>query len=174
MSYPQQPPGAYPGQYQPPQQPPRRNVLRGCLIAAAALLGVFIIIGVIGAALGGGKSTPAASGTTAAAPAASTSAAAPAAHPAAPRAHVIAVFTGSGIENTARFTTPSDWTLKWSYNCASIGFSGNFIVGEDSFGSVNVNELGMHGHGTTHGYSDAGRHYLSVNSECHWKLKVIG
>ena len=51
-------------------------------------------------------------------------------------------------------------------------------MGEDGLGSlddsVNVNELGHHGHGHTFGYSDRGRHYLQVDSECSWRLKVIG
>jgi hypothetical protein len=188
MSYPPPPPGAYPGQYQP-QQPlrPRRNVLRGCLIAAAALLGVFIVIGAIGAALGGGSTTSTgASGTPpAAAPAASTStpgtpAATPAAKPPTPKAQVLATFTGSGIESTGRFRIggSGDWLLKWSYNCASNSGPGNFIVDEDKGGSdfngANVNELGLRGHGATHVYSDSGSHFLEVNSECNWKVRVIG
>jgi len=88
---------------------------------------------------------------------------------------VIAHFRGSGIENTSRFTTPSTWTLRWSYNCASFGQSGNFAVLENGGAAgVTVNELGMHGHGTTHGYNDAGRHYLEVDSECSWSMKAIG
>jgi hypothetical protein len=92
--------------------------------------------------------------------------------------HVIARFSGSGIQNTARFTIrgSGNWVLKWSYNCSNFGLSGNFIVSEDNMGDFNgasVNELGMSGHGQTHVYGDSGRHYLSVNSECNWKTAVV-
>lgn len=93
------------------------------------------------------------------------------------RPRVIATFTGSGIQNTRKFTIGGSgtWKLRWSYSCAAFGYSGNFIVSEDgSFGAVDVNELGMHGHGSTYGYNDAGRHYLQVNSECDWRVRVIG
>ena len=91
---------------------------------------------------------------------------------------VLARFHGSGIENTSRFTVPGsgNWELKWSYNCASTGGSGNFIVNEDNDNDLNgasVNELGPGGHGVTHVYGDAGSHYLSVNSECTWSMKAV-
>jgi hypothetical protein len=89
---------------------------------------------------------------------------------------VIASFSGSGIENTARFTVTGDWTLKWSYDCSGFGDTGNFIVDEDGggdFSGANVNELGPGGHGETHVYNDSGRHYLSMNSECSWTAKVV-
>jgi hypothetical protein len=49
------------------------------------------------------------------------------------RSRVLARFRGSGIENTSRFTVAGsgNWELRWSYNCASLGSSGNFIVSED-------------------------------------------
>ena len=91
------------------------------------------------------------------------------------RPHVIARFAGSGIENTPRFRTSGTWLLRWSYNCANFGQPGNFAVLEDGeAGGVAVNELGTHGHGKTYGYGDAGRHYLEVDSECHWSMKIIG
>jgi hypothetical protein len=67
---------------------------------------------------------------------------------------------------------PGNWALKWSYNCASLGSQGSFMVTEDQADAsgVTVNELGLQGHGLTHAYSDAGRHYLVVNSECSWTL----
>jgi len=90
---------------------------------------------------------------------------------------VIAAFTGSGQENTRKFMIGGDgtWKLKWAYSCASFGFKGNFIVQEDGgFAGVSVNELGLHGHGSTYGYGDQGRHYLAVNSECDWTMRVVG
>jgi hypothetical protein len=46
---------------------------------------------------------------------------------------VIARFAGSGVENTAQFSVAGsgNWELRWSYNCASLGTSGNFIVNDD-------------------------------------------
>jgi hypothetical protein len=42
------------------------------------------------------------------------------------------------------------------------------------FNGASVNELGNGAHGSTYVYGDNGKHYLSVNSECSWRLKVIG
>lgn len=116
------------------------------------------------------KSSPATSAKAAAAPKASA--------PAPASRHVLARFSGSGIENTSQFTVSGsgNWELKWSYDCSSAGGSGNFIVGEDSdndFNGANVNELGAGGHGVTHVYSDAGTHYLDVDSECNWEMTAV-
>jgi hypothetical protein len=91
-----------------------------------------------------------------------------------PPGAVVATFHGTGQENTPRFTVPATWKLIWQYNCASFGEAGNFAVNEDGIGGqVSVNELGKGGHGATFGYSDAGSHYLQVNSVCRWQLKIV-
>lgn len=91
---------------------------------------------------------------------------------------VIVRFSGSGIENTAKFTITGsgDWLLKWHYNCAADGGTGNFIVDEDGgsdLNGANVNELGAGGSGATHAYGDTGSHYLAINSECDWSVGVV-
>ncbi len=93
-----------------------------------------------------------------------------------PKPGVLATFSGTGIENTGRFTVGGTWKLDWRYDCSAFGSSGNFIVNEDASpaGAVQVNELGHEGHGATFGYSDAGTHFLSVDSECSWSVKVVG
>lgn len=163
----------------PPGQRPR-------WLYAVALVAVAVISFALGDAVGKshGTSTPPSAASTpravSAQPAAKASSATPAAAhvPAAPRPHVIARFTGSGIENTSRFviTGSGNWELKWSYNCSATGSSGNFIVSEDNGNDVNganVNELGAGGHGATHVYGDSGTHFLSVDSECTWKMTAV-
>jgi hypothetical protein len=181
---PQNPFGPYrPQQGYRPQPPPRRrHTLRNVLLGT---LGGVVALGVIGAALSGGNGSGSTAGSGAtqavsapassapASPAAAT--AAPAPRPAAP--HVIATFSASGIENTAKFTVPANWTLHWSYNCSAFGQAGNFAVLEDGgadFGGATVNELGTAGHGITHAYGDSGSHYLEVDSECAWSMQVVG
>ena len=169
-----------PYQPQPYRQiPPRRRMSGGkvALIVAGSVIGAIIVLGAIGAALApaphhdrsaGQQPKPAAAQS-------STGTARPAA-PARPKAKVLATFTGSGAENTPKFTVSGSWKLKWSYNCSSLGFAGNFIVEEDnSFaGKAGLNEEGKAGHGATWAYGDTGRHFLAVNSECKWTMKVIG
>ena len=158
-------------------QPQRRKRHTGLRIFAFASLGLLLIVIIAVAASGGGKTggTPAATSATTSPAAAATPAAA-----AAPKPHVIARFAGSGIESTRQFTIggAGSWVLRWSYNCAAFGQSGNFQVDEDKggadFNGANVNELGRHGHGLTHVYSDAGRHFLEVDSECSWRMRVVG
>jgi hypothetical protein len=178
-----------PPQGLPPQAPPRtlrrrrtrRRTLRNALYGISA--GIFAIV-ILSIALSGGSQPPPAP-ASAAGPAASASATAAPAEAAPPPApapvpRVLATFTGSGIQNTTQFTIGGDgnWNLDWTYNCAAFGTSGNFIVGEDQDGldpsGVNVNELGNGGTGTAHAYGDAGLHFLDVNSECSWTMKVIG
>ena len=143
------------------------------LTALGAVAGVFLVTLVIGAAAGRGsapQSTASAPlGTAAASPAAASSA--PAAKP-----HTVATFTGSGIQNTPRFTVTSTWKLAYSFDCSAFGGTGNFIVSEDGdsdFGGVTVDELGAGKRSSTWAYNDAGTHYLAVNSECSWTVKVI-
>lgn len=88
----------------------------------------------------------------------------------------VATFTGSGIRKTPRFRVTGTWKLTYSFSCASFGQAGNFQVFEDSEADINgvtVNELSMGKSGSTWAYHDAGEHYLVVNSECDWKVKVI-
>jgi hypothetical protein len=152
-----------------------RNVLAGI----GGLVAVIIIIGV---AANSGGSTPGAANsgatqtaTQAAAPAATQAASsAPAAQAAKPAAKTVATFSGNGIQNTPKFTVSSTWKLGYSFNCSSMGTSGNFIVMEDgSFGGLTVNALAESKSGSTYAYNDAGTHYLEINSECDWTVRVV-
>lgn len=169
-------PGQYQPQYQPPRQRRRSHGLRNAFLAVASIIILIIVIAGVGAAISGGKTSGSASSPAASQPPASGTATAPAT---ASRATVLATFTGSGDETTRKFTIGGDgtWKLDWSYSCAAFGQSGNFIVsgdGGNDVNGVNVNELGNDGKGGTWAYSDAGSHYLSVNSECSWHVRVIG
>jgi hypothetical protein len=181
MSYP--PPGGWPSQppqmapypYQPPQ--PKRSWARRHPVATTllSLAGAIFLLGGIGAAVGGNQSgspsptAAAASGGSGPRQTAPVSQAR--AHSTMP--HLVTTFSGSGEENTPKFTVSDTWQLRWSYDCSSFGSQGNFAVSEDgAFGSVDVNELGMGGRGSTYGYGDGGSHYLDVSSECGWNVKI--
>jgi hypothetical protein len=43
----------------------------------------------------------------------------------------VATFSGSGIQNTPKFTVTDTWKLSYSFDCSSFGFKGNFQVYED-------------------------------------------
>lgn len=187
---------------QPPQQPaptgwvtpplaplpPKKH--RAAKIAGG-IVGAIVVISVIGAIAGGGKknddkaaaATPTASTAQQdAAPAAepTTKAAAPAPSTAKPKpkpkpaAKTVLTESGHGIKTTQRFTVHGDWDLHYTYNCASFGMQGNFIVttGGTDFPMPLANEIGMKGTETTHQHED-GTLYLDVNSECSWTIKVI-
>ena len=150
---------------------PRRHKVLTVLGGLVAL----IIIGSIATAAGGGNhaspSTPAAAESSPTG-VASTSASAT---PAAATARTVATFTGSGQENTPRFTVTDTWKLVYSFNCSSFGSSGNFQVYEDGGNDFNlsVNDLAMSKSSSTWAYNDGGAHYLQINSECSWKVKVV-
>jgi hypothetical protein len=102
---------------------------------------------------------------------------APAATQTAPATGVKTVLSlhGSGIKNTAKFATGRDWTIHYTYNCAAFGGSGNFAVTTYTGGDLDdivINDLGRKGDDTAPVYDDPGTHYLSVNSECSWTIRV--
>lgn len=137
-----------------------RNLGVGCL-------GLIILVVIIVVASGGSKSTT----TSTPAVADKSPSAKPAAAP-----KVLLDVTGSGIKQTQKFTAGGDWDLEWSYDCASFGTSGNFVVtayGSDGLPAVLTNELGAKGADVTHQHN-AGTFYLSVNSECSWHVVVKG
>jgi hypothetical protein len=182
--WPQQPGGLQPPPvpygYQPPAPAAAakaRSKWRTPLIALLSL-GVGIAIG---AAAGGSKSTPAtgAAGTTSSAAPSGSSPAAPAAvkstAPAAPARKVVLQASGNGIKSTRQFTVGGEWSLKYSYDCASFGSAGNFQVSEqggDNDGLPLANALAKKGADVTYQHSDAGTHSLSINSECSWTVTV--
>jgi hypothetical protein len=117
----------------------------------------------------GGKAPAAAPATT--------KPAAPAATPATakPVSTTVLSSKGSGIKNTAKFTTGKDWSIAWTYNCTSFGSEGNFqifIYTDGTADNVAANALGKKGSDTSPAYDDPGTHYLQINSECAWTIKV--
>jgi hypothetical protein len=165
------------GQWGGPPSPPKKSKVVPVIIGIVAFV---IVLGIIGAVAGGSKSddrsnaSPAA--TTAQAAAAPTTTAAAAkkkpAPPAKPASTVVLKESGHGIKSTVTFTVHGDWDLKYSYDCRSFGFSGNFIVQGDGLADLYVDELGKKGDDVTH-LHDGGKMHLDINSECSWKIEVI-
>ena len=156
---------------------PRHRKILTALVGFSALW--FIVAVVIAASRGSGPAASTAAQAPQTSPAAASSPPAASSSPAAaaPAAvRTIATFSGSGIENTPEFTVTSTWKLDYTFSCAAFGSSGNFQVFEDGgsdFNGVSVNELSAGQTGSTWAYGDAGTHYLEVNSECSWTVKVI-
>lgn len=181
-------PPAYRGQppqqpYYPPQQPvpPRRGNRTGLTVLLGVCGGIFAIVVIAAAASSSPTaSAPAAAQAQSAAGARPTTAARSAAHSAAavapPAAKTVATFSGNGTENTAQFTVTGTWKLDYSFSCSDFGGQGNFQVFEDGgqdLNGVEVNALSTGQSGSTMAYGDGGTHYLEVNSECAWTVKVI-
>ena len=140
---------------------------------------VVVLFIVISASSGGSKSgvsvpAPAEGGSTVAAQEKST---VPAEVPSVPQ--TLLKISGSGTKSTAKFTAGGDWDLNWSYDCSNFGYKGNFQVfvyngdGSMSFSNSGVNQLGMSDSGVEH-YHSGGTFYLTVNSECSWKIDAEG
>lgn len=97
-------------------------------------------------------------------------------NPASPAtARTVATFSGSGDQNTPRFTVGTTWKLSYSFDCSSFGQAGNFQVEVDGGNdpALTVNDLGDGESGSTLAYDDAGTHYLQIVSQCAWNVKVI-
>jgi hypothetical protein len=179
--YGQQPQPGYPPP--PPQQQPKRKRRTGRVVLLC-IIGAAVIIILATALSGHGQSsspsaggTPAATSAASATPAATTAAAPP------PAPRVLLRIAGNGIENSAPFSVGSGaLTVHYSFNCSSFGSAGNFqadlLYGDQSsLGSDDqpvANALAMSGSQTTTVYpQDPGKdYYLSVNSECSWKVRV--
>jgi Protein of unknown function (DUF2510) len=167
---------SYPGLgYGYGRQPPRRDWVgrwvRNSLIAIGAMFVAGFVIGTVMSHGRGGPAVPPAGSPAAAASAAPSSSPAPS-----PAASTVATFTGSGQENTPRFTVTSTWKLVYSFSCSDFGQAGNFIVREDGgadSSGVSVNDLAVSKSASTWGYDDAGSHYLQIDSECAWKVRVV-
>jgi hypothetical protein len=190
---PQGPPGQVPPTWPPAQGPqhgtpgkswPARHKALAAILAVVAFFAVFGI----GAAAGSGGKTGSSAGPaptvtvteteTEPGPTVTTSAQAAAPSPSATpqqAAHTVATFSGSGQQNTPKFTVTDTWKLKYSFDCSDFGQSGNFQVYEDGGNdyALSVNDLAKSKSASTLAYNDAGSHYLQVNSECTWTMKVI-
>ncbi|HEY3871489.1 MAG TPA: hypothetical protein VGM10_24220 [Actinocrinis sp.] len=174
--------------YRPPfpYRPPTRarsgaGVLRalGIAVLGAAFVAIVAVIAgsiaysakhrtqtaTISAQTDSGSSAPTASAASNAA-----AASAPASS-AAPTQAVVLSLSGSGEQTTQEFTTGPDWGVTYSYDCSSLGMQGNFIVSDENDIPL-ANALGTSGSATTYEHGDPGRHYLQVNSECSWKIRV--
>jgi hypothetical protein len=168
---------------------------RGFKIFGATVYSLAVLF--IGVAIGNASAksgTPAAASTAGptvtvtvpGSPAAASSA--PAASPtgqAAVTNHLLLTFSGNGIRNSAPFNVGGGpLTVTYSFNCSSFGGSGNFQAdlyygNQASLNSDDLsvaNALAVSGHQTTTVYPQyPGKdYYLSVNSECSWRVKVTG
>jgi hypothetical protein len=166
-------------QYAPPQYPPRyapqpqrtRHTARNILAGTGALIAVIIVISVAG---NSGHTAQTVGSPQGAAPVQAVAPARPAAKAAAV-AKAVATFSGSGTQSTPPFTVTSTWRLDYKFDCSSFGYKGNFLVMEDGGfgGAMDVNTLAMSKAGTSYAYNDAGQHYIKIDSECSWSIKVI-
>lgn len=171
---PQYQPQGYGPQYpQPPQQPRKSRKGITCL-GCGGVAALFIIIAVIAGSKSSSPSAPSAAPaqTQAAVPVQTVT---PAKAPVAVKAKTVATFSGSGVQSTPPFTVTASWRLDYNFDCSSFGYAGNFIIMEDGglAGAMDVNTLAMTKSGTSYAYNDAGQHYIKVDSECSWSIKVI-
>ncbi|MEZ0095354.1 hypothetical protein [Streptacidiphilus sp. EB129] len=149
---------------------PKKSKAKGC--AGIGCLGVIAVIVIIGVASAmSNKNTPTSSSAAPVIAGAPTSgAAAPAPAAAAPK--TLLTLKGTGIKNTAQFTTGSAWTVAYTFDCTAFGSQGNFVVSDET-GMPLVNELKAKGSGSSPQYT-GGTHHLEINSECDWTLNVTG
>jgi len=96
----------------------------------------------------------------------------------APYKHVL--YAGSGAPGvaggyTAVFTTGSDWSISYTYDCSNMGRPGEFMVFEEGGprnGAMPVMVLGRTGAAVYFEHGDAGRRYLAIESLCSWTIRV--
>jgi hypothetical protein len=79
---------------------------------------------------------------------------------------------------TSKTFTPQGaaWTLEWSFDCSSLGDSGNFtvkVVRANGDVLASVEKIGDRDSGTEH-YREAGSFHLQIVSECRWQVRAAG
>ena len=162
----QQPPWD-PYGHQPSYTPWQRHRSRRSLPRRHKILTAFGVIAAFATA--GCTAQPAAPAGVTSSAAPSTAHSSPAAKPA------VATFTGSGTRTTRRFTVTATWQLAYSFNCLA-GRPGKFQVFEDGgshLKGVMVNDRSASFDASTRVHGDGGSHYLKINSECTWEVKVF-
>ena len=86
--------------------------------------------------------------------------------------------TGEGISKTAIFTTPSEWSLTYSFDCLNFGQQGNFAItvfdGKSNLVDLPVDALALKGSDTIYEHNLSGPYYLEIDSECNWHVTVNG
>jgi hypothetical protein len=162
----------------PPSLPPgyeikkKGHFWRNAGIGCGGLI-VLIIAGSIAAANGASKSpTTSAPAVFATAPASN----APKASTAPKTAGTVLLDkTGSGINQTPKFTASGDWEIHWSYDCGAD--KGNFQIfvysGDGSLAGVAANALDVKGSDVSYQHR-GGTYYLQMNSGCNWHVTVMG
>jgi hypothetical protein len=171
----------YPHQKPPKEKHTARNIL-------GIVGGIVVLIIIISVATGGGSKNSAATSSPAAAdPGTSASSsfqasAAPSSAAPSPsaafKAQQLLDVSGSSQYQTARYTVggSGDYDIDWTYNEGTMGSQVNFQIYGDGGNDDSVtdpNQLGTGGSGVVHVYNDPGTHYLQVNSEGNWTLKVV-
>jgi hypothetical protein len=171
------PPGYHTASMPPAVKPKRTTPLWVAIATGAGGLVLGLAIGSGGKAdttttpTGAGAPTQAGAAPSVPVQAAETTKAAPA--PAKPAKTVVLTTSGNGIKETKSFTTGAEWSVTYTFNCSGFGSKGNFVLSEGTSGlDILANGLAAKGADTTYRHDDAGKHSLSVNSECDWTLKV--
>ena len=166
-------------QYQAPVPPVPPVVRQRSMVPTSAMVVVTLVWGALGWGVGLAMGAASNGGSAAGAPVANKAAgdAAAAAKPAGQPAskatpQTVLNVDGSGIKTTDKFTTASDWDVRYTYDCSSFGATGNFMVSTEDSMPI-VNELGAKGSSVTHQHASSGEHYLTINSECSWTVTVI-
>jgi hypothetical protein len=155
------------GQPTPPPAPQKKG--SGCAkIGCLGAVAVLVVIGVAAVATNKTTTSSSSDGTTVTTSGGQSAPTTKAAAPAKPT--VVLTAHGSGIKNTAPFTTGDNWTVTYTFDCTGFGQAGNFMVSDENDMPL-VNELKLKGTGSTPQYN-AGTHHLQINSECDWTLTV--
>jgi hypothetical protein len=92
--------------------------------------------------------------------------------------NVLLEMSGTGHRQSATFVVPGPWDLGYTYDCSNFpDRTGDFFVtvhdgdGSVSTGDPGVDESGPGRDAVAYGRW-AGAYYVSVDTECHWAVKV--
>jgi hypothetical protein len=98
-------------------------------------------------------------------------------HPMTDRDKVFRSYQGSGPGRRGPFRVgqPGKWGLSWVFSCPRNQAGQFLVIGYSALigNVISAAAAGPSGHGVTWTSRDPGRHVLTVNSRCQWKIKVV-
>jgi hypothetical protein len=93
-------------------------------------------------------------------------------------ARTLLTLSGSGAKKTETFTTGTDWTVRYAFDCAQVGGPSTFVLRED-VGPKPVryrlaDALAVRQSGEIPRHDEPGTRYLGITTSCSWTITVTG
>jgi hypothetical protein len=98
--------------------------------------------------------------------------------PSAAPARTLLTLEGSGARKTEPFTTGTDWTVRYAFDCSQIGGPSTFVIREDAGAKPIryrlVDIVAEKQSGVVPRHDAPGPRYLEITTSCAWSVTITG